>query len=217
MSGCDLQGETLGQRGFADTGFADEHGVVFLSAAENLGDAFQLFLATHHGVYLALGGHLGEIFAETVKHRGGSFARVLALPHGAAFVFIVIIVELSGGSHGFGKMQLVTQLVLECLKCDSRLRQQHLDGVLGIQLCGFQDGQDEMVGFHSLASVLFREEVREMQPSLSLHAHGDFFLRIVGTAFGSLKHLLQPGAQPVKVNLKNGEYFFGDTFPRITE
>ena len=114
-------------------------------------------------------------------------------------------------------MQFVTQLVLECLKRDSRLRQQHLDSVLGVQLCGFQDCQNEMVGFHSLASVLFREEVREVKPSLGLHAHRYFFLRIVGAAFGGFKHLFQPGAQPVEVNLKDSEYFFGDAFPGITE
>ena len=39
VSGRNLQCKSLCQSGFADTRLADEHGVVFLSAAENLGDA----------------------------------------------------------------------------------------------------------------------------------------------------------------------------------
>ena len=94
VSGGNLQCKSLCQSGFTDTGLANEHRVVLFSAAEDLGDAFQLFLAAHHGVNFALGGHLGEVLAETVKHGRGRLAVVLALLHGAAVIFFIVVVTV---------------------------------------------------------------------------------------------------------------------------
>ena len=55
-------------------------------------------------------------------------------------------------------MEFAAEFVLESLEGESRLRQQHLDGVLTVELCGFQDGEYEVVGLHSFALVLFGEK-----------------------------------------------------------
>ena len=59
----DALGEALDDRGLADAGLADEHGVVLGAAREDLDDAAHLVVAADHGVELALAGELGEVAA----------------------------------------------------------------------------------------------------------------------------------------------------------
>ena len=56
-------GETFDDGGLADTGFADEDGVVFGAAGEDLDDAANLLVAADDGVELALTREVGEVFA----------------------------------------------------------------------------------------------------------------------------------------------------------
>jgi hypothetical protein len=49
----DAQGQSFDDGCFADAGFADEDGVVFLAAAQDLGDAFDLVFAADDGVEFA--------------------------------------------------------------------------------------------------------------------------------------------------------------------
>ena len=63
----DFQGQALGHSGFAHTGLADEHGVVFRAAAQDLDDPLDLVLAANDRVDLALGGQLGQIPAELIQ------------------------------------------------------------------------------------------------------------------------------------------------------
>src|ERR1017187_4338783 len=57
----DALGESFDDGGFADAGFADEHGVVLGAAAEHLHDAADLVFAADHGIEFALAGGFGEI------------------------------------------------------------------------------------------------------------------------------------------------------------
>ena len=59
----DTLGEALDDGGFADAGFADEHGVVFGAAGEDADGAADLFVAADDGVHLALFGESDEIDA----------------------------------------------------------------------------------------------------------------------------------------------------------
>jgi hypothetical protein len=62
--------EPLGDRGLADTGLADERRVVLRTAAQDLDDPLDLFLAADHGIELARLGHRREVYAELIERRG---------------------------------------------------------------------------------------------------------------------------------------------------
>ena len=53
VAGDDALGEALDDRGLADAGLADQHGVVLRAAREHLDDAADLVVAADHGVELA--------------------------------------------------------------------------------------------------------------------------------------------------------------------
>jgi hypothetical protein len=61
VAGDDAAREAFDDGGFADAGFADEDGVVFGAAAEDLDDAANLFVAADDGVELAAAGEFGEV------------------------------------------------------------------------------------------------------------------------------------------------------------
>ena len=63
----DPRREALDDGRLADTGLADEDGVVLLAAREDLHHALDLGLTTDDGVELALGRHLGQVAAELVE------------------------------------------------------------------------------------------------------------------------------------------------------
>ena len=63
----DPRGEALDDGGLADTGLADQDGVVLLAAREDLHHALDLGLAADDGVELALGRHLGQVAPELVE------------------------------------------------------------------------------------------------------------------------------------------------------
>ena len=66
----DRAGEALDDRGLADAGLADQHGVVLRAAAEDLDGLLDLVDASDHRVELAVLGEGGEVGAELVEHRG---------------------------------------------------------------------------------------------------------------------------------------------------
>ena len=59
--------EALDDGGLADSGLADQHGIVLLPAREDLHHALDLGLAADDGVELALGRLLGQVAAELVE------------------------------------------------------------------------------------------------------------------------------------------------------
>ncbi|GIU99002.1 MAG: hypothetical protein KatS3mg014_0618 [Actinomycetota bacterium] len=67
--GTIVLGETLDDGGLADTGLADEHGVVLRPAGQDLHDPLDLPLAPDDRVELALPGELGEVPPELVEHQ----------------------------------------------------------------------------------------------------------------------------------------------------
>ena len=72
----DPQGEALGDRGLADAGLADQHGVVLAPAGEDLDRLLDLVRAPDHGVDAAVRRVGGEVAAELVE-RGGLGLRLL--------------------------------------------------------------------------------------------------------------------------------------------
>ena len=69
--------QAFGDRGLADAGFADEHRIVLLPAAQDLRHPFDFLLAADDRVELVLGRELREVVAEVVEHRRLGFFRLL--------------------------------------------------------------------------------------------------------------------------------------------
>ena len=67
VAGDDPLRESLGDRGLADAGLADQHGVVLGPAREDLDHAADLVVAADHRVELALRGGLGQIAAVALE------------------------------------------------------------------------------------------------------------------------------------------------------
>ena len=67
LVGHDALCEALDDRGLADPGLADEHGVVFGATRQHLHDAFDLFGPTDHRVELAVAGELRQVAPELVE------------------------------------------------------------------------------------------------------------------------------------------------------
>ena len=57
----DAQRQALGDRGLADAGLADQHGIVLGAAAQYLDRAADLLVAADHRIELAVFGRLGEV------------------------------------------------------------------------------------------------------------------------------------------------------------
>ena len=67
VAGDDALGEALDDRGLADAGLADEHGVVLRAAAEDLDDAADLVVAADDRIELAVVGLGGEVAAVALE------------------------------------------------------------------------------------------------------------------------------------------------------
>ena len=74
VAGNDALGEAFDDGGLADSGFADEHGIIFRAAGEHLDDAADFFIASDDRIELAAAGLLGQvagIFLQRLKLRFG--------------------------------------------------------------------------------------------------------------------------------------------------
>ena len=61
VAGDDALGEAFDDGRFADAGLADEHGIIFRAAREDLDHAADFFIASDDGIELAAAGLLGEV------------------------------------------------------------------------------------------------------------------------------------------------------------
>ena len=75
-------GQTFSDGGLTDTGLADQNGIVLGAATQDLDDAIDFVVTTHHRVELGFGGELGEVVAELVE--GGGFGGSLGTASTAA-------------------------------------------------------------------------------------------------------------------------------------
>ena len=73
----DAESEPFGDGGFADAGFADEHGVVLGAARQDLDHAANFLVAADHRVDLALAGALDEVDAVFFQGLKFSFGRLV--------------------------------------------------------------------------------------------------------------------------------------------
>ena len=84
VAGDDPLREPLGDRGLADTGLADQDGVVLRPAREHLDHAADLLVAPDDGVELALLGGLGQVAAELGERLVGALGILARDPPAAA-------------------------------------------------------------------------------------------------------------------------------------
>ncbi len=78
----DRLGETLDDRGLADTGLADQDGVVLRAAAQDLDRLLDLIGTADDGVELTRGGTGRQVGAELVEHGGGGCRSIPFRLHG---------------------------------------------------------------------------------------------------------------------------------------
>ncbi len=126
----DAAGEAFDDGGLADAGLADEDGIVFGAAGEDLDDAANLFVAADDGVELALAGEVGEVFAV--------FFERLELALG------VLVGDALRAAHGGERLE------------DGVVGRAHGgEGVAGGVAFGFGEGEEEVLG----GDVLVLEDV----------------------------------------------------------
>ena len=81
----DFLRQTFRDGGLADTGLAEQHGIVLRAAAEHLDDAFDFVASADDGVEFAFFGQLGQVPAK--RAQGGSFYVLLVAVFGGHFLF----------------------------------------------------------------------------------------------------------------------------------
>ena len=85
VAGRDFLRQAFGDGGLADTGLAEQHGVVLRAAAEHLNDALDFVAAADDGVEFAFLGQFGEVPAK--RAQGGSLYVLLVPVFGGHFLF----------------------------------------------------------------------------------------------------------------------------------
>ena len=89
ISTGDFLGEAFDDGGLPDAGFADEDGVIFCAAAEDLDDAFDFVGATDDGIDFALLGEFGEISTKGTERGGFEIFSTATCGFGLGFLFAV--------------------------------------------------------------------------------------------------------------------------------
>ena len=109
ISGGDSLGKTLRNGSFANARLADQTGVVFLAAVENLDDALGLHIPTNDSIQLSFFGSAGEIHAVAVQKL--VFLVLLFLVFSRLFLFRLLSAGHGGHGHIVGgtAKQLVQQ------------------------------------------------------------------------------------------------------------
>jgi hypothetical protein len=164
----DHLGQAFDDGGLADAGLAQQHGIVFGAAAEDLDDALDLVVPADDRVELVLPGQLGQVAAEAIQ--GGRFTFALLAAGAAAFA----------GSLAAG-FQIVSQeiqhLLAHILQFQAQVSQ-HLGGhalflaqqakekmfgadVVVIEVAGFLDGVfDDFLGPRRMGQLAHRDHFR---------------------------------------------------------
>ena len=157
---------------FSDAGFAEEDGVVLLTTAEDLDDAFNFGFSSNDRIEFSFFAHLGEIASEGVECGGFALA-FFAFGCGSGGVFGLFDAGAEEVEHLFADLFEFEAQVHQDLGGDAvLLTQQAEEQVLGadvivIQISGFLDGVfDDFFGAGGLGQL----------------AHGDH----VGSAFDEL-------------------------------
>ena len=122
-------GKALHDRRFADAGLAEEHGIVFGAAAEDLDRPLDFFFTADHGVELALPGQFGEVAAEAVEGGRLAFAalrcRLAAAPAGAGRLAAPHAGSLASFFHAMAEQ--VEHLLADVFELEAEVHQ-HLRG-----------------------------------------------------------------------------------------
>ncbi len=208
----DAQGEAFGDGALAHAGFADQHGVVLLTAGEDLAHALDLLLAAHDRVQLAVLGQLGEVAAEVVQDRCLALAVALlpltcpAAGEGAAVVVVVIgtlrtLCPRLAGVCGAGRRPICedhVQLVLHGLVVHMELPQ----GARSQVVLVLEDAQQQMlrIDVRTLEELGF--EVGDLQHLLHLLQQLDALLVGGAGRTGGLHAALHGPPQLIEVDLE---------------
>ena len=179
----DADGQAFSDGRLAHTRLTYEDGVIFLAAAENLGDAFQLAFTTYDGVKAVFLGGFGEVAAEVVEHwrlalGGRSLLGLFLLRpdfvHQVVFFLLVIIIEDVGSValllFGCRLLRVAVfgreaqQFLLEVIVVDAFKLEVLRDDVILL----VQDGQHEVLGADDIRMELLGDDISELQYALSL-------------------------------------------------
>src|SRR5581483_1616400 len=196
-------GQTLGQRGFADPGLADEDRIVLAPAQQDVNGAFDLVFAPNQRIDLPLRRALGKIDRVGPERLGGrQFGRAAALTVVFVLRALVLLVGVTGSGDlailvGAGFRNAVRDEV-DHVKAGHALFEQQSDGA-GLGLV--KDRHQHLRAVDLLASGRLSMQGRALQGALDaarvmgLHAlAGQAFDLVVKVAAQSQTELIQIGA-----------------------
>ena len=210
----DAQGQALGNGALAHAGLADQHGVVLLAAAQHLAHAFDLLLAAHDGVQLALLGHLGQVAAEVVQH--GRLALGVALLAGPAATvggaaLVVVIVGAAAGHLGLGTA-VSGQDALHFLLHGVVVHVEAAERAGGQVVLVLQHAQQQVLGIDVGALEQLGLEEGDLEHLLGLAHQPDLVLLRGVHGGGGLHAMFHHAAKLVQVHLQAAQDLHGIAF-----
>ena len=175
----DAQGQSFDNGALAYARFSDEHGVVFLSAAQDLRHAFNLLFAPYDGIQASVSRRAGHVGAELVQYgrvaRGTSLGGLRA-PRGTCgrtaghvvhFVILLVFVGEShagvrvGGAHGYHVEHLGVIHVVFAQHAGSQV------------VSVLEDSQQQVFGVHRIALQQACLEYADFQDARGDGGQGD--------------------------------------------
>ena len=193
----DRLGEALDDRGLADAGLTDEHGVVLGAAGEDLHDPLHLLLAPDHRVELALAGGLREVAAELVEDLGALVGGGVLATDLHRLLALVAAEQLD-------------DLLAHAVEVGAQLHE-HLGGDA---LALADEAEQDVLGADVVVAELQRLAQGQLQHLLGARGERDVAGRLLLTLADDVLHLLAHGIQR---DVEGLQRLRGDTLALVDE
>ena len=194
----DRERQTLGERGLAHAGLADEHRIVLAPAEQDMDRAFDFILAPDQRIDLALGGAFGKVYRVALERAcRRKFRRAFLILVALAFFVIVLVLALGLALVGAAHLPIVVRADLgdavrdevDYVEAGDAFLLQEVEGVR-LGLLEHRDQHRRTVYF--LAPRRLRVHCRALQRAL--HA-GRVARRCVGAAAKALDPVIEVALQ----------------------
>ena len=213
VSGGDFLRQAFHDGGFAHTGLADEHGIVFRAAAEDLDHAGDLLGAADDGIELTFDGDLGQIAAKGLQSGrllafALLFGRCVAGGHGLLAFVLVFLVLFAGGEV---RIELAEDFAARLVEIDLEI----LQNLRGDTVTFAQEAEEDVLR----ADVAVIEGLR----FLAGEREHLFHTRRVGNVADHLRLragadlLLDLQAHGFEIEAEFGEHVHGDALTELDE
>jgi hypothetical protein len=159
-AGNDVLGKALDDRGLADAGLADQHGIVLRATTQHLHDALDFLRATDDRVEFLLARELGEVAPELIEHqrtRRRCLARRTTRNRGGGF--------LAAG--------VATQKLNDLLAHTRQIRAEFHEDLGGDALTLANQAEEDVLGADVIVAELQRLAERQLKHLLRAGREGD--------------------------------------------